>query len=215
MPVVSNRLIRYAGEAGDTSLSIITNAQVAAIADGLPFPLDTPRTLLFGTGGPPGEDVADDYARWYERTESYWHSWVGSLDLPGDRRDAVARAAITLALNVFEETGAIIASITTSIPEAPDSGRNWDYRYCWPRAAFFVADSLAKLGDVRTTERLLAFVLRIADATPGSQLWPLYTIDGGLIPEERSAPEECLDGYRGLGPVRIGNGARAQIHHAV
>src|SRR4029079_10958483 len=71
------------------------------------------------------------------------------------------------------------------------------------------------LGDVRTTERLLAFVLGIADATPGSQLGPLYTIDGGLIPEERSAPEECLDGYRGMGPVRIGNGAREQIQHDI
>jgi GH15 family glucan-1,4-alpha-glucosidase len=208
-------MIRYAGEAGDISLSLVTNMPVAAIVDALPFPLDTSVTLLFGSAGASAENMSDDYTRWYERTESYWRSWVESLELPEEWRDAVARAAITLELNVFEETGAIIASMTTSIPEAPNSGRNWDYRYCWPRDAFFVADSLGKIGNVRTTERLLAFVLGVADATPGSQLGPLYTIDGGLIPEEREAPEQCLDGYRGMGPVRIGNGARDQIQHDV
>ena len=48
------------------------------------------------------------------------------------------RAAITLKLSLFEDTGAIVAAMTTSIPEAPNSGRNWDYRYCWLRDAFFV-----------------------------------------------------------------------------
>jgi len=211
----SDGMIRYAGEADDASFSLVTNAPVAVIADAVPFPLDTSVTLLFGSAGPAAENVSDDYTHWYERTESYWHSWVESLDLPGKWREAVVRAAITLELNVFEETGAIIASMTTSIPEAPDSGRNWDYRYCWPRDAWFVADSLGRLGDVRTTERLLAFVLGIADATPGSRLGPLYTIDGKLIPEERAAPEQCLDGYHGMGPVRIGNGAREQIQHDV
>jgi GH15 family glucan-1,4-alpha-glucosidase len=138
---------------------------------------------------------------------------VKSLEIPQQWRDAVVRAAITLELNVFEETGAIIAATTTSIPEAPDTGRNWDYRYCWPRDAYFVANSLERLGDLRTTERLLAFILRAADATADSGLRPLYTIDGGIIPDERVA--QCLDGFRGMGPVHIGNKARDQVQHDV
>ena len=213
--VLGDNMISYGDGAGNARLSLVTNLPIAVIVDGLPYPVDTSVTLMFGSAWPPAENLNDDYTRWYERTESYWHAWVESLDVPGDWRDAVVRAAITLQLNVFEETGAIIASVTTSIPEAPDSGRNWDYRYCWPRDAFFVADSLGRVGDIRTTERLLAFILGIAAATPGSSLVPLYAIDGELIPEERAAPEECLDGYRGMGPVRIGNGAREQIQHDI
>jgi GH15 family glucan-1,4-alpha-glucosidase len=214
-PMVDDNTIHYGDGAGNTPFSLVTNLPVAAIVDGLPYPVDTSGTLMFGSAWPSVENLTDDYTSWYERTESYWHSWVESLDPPEEWRDAVVRAAITLQLNVFEETGAIIASVTTSIPEAPDSGRNWDYRYCWPRDAFFVANSLERVGDVRTTERLLAFILGIADAARGSELGPLYTIDGEFIPEERAAPEEGLDGYRGMGPVRIGNGAREQIQHDV
>ena len=65
------------------------------------------------------------------------------------------RAAITLKLCTFEDTGAILAAMTTSVPEAADSGRNWDYRYCWLRDAFFVVRALNGLSDVATMENYL------------------------------------------------------------
>jgi GH15 family glucan-1,4-alpha-glucosidase len=198
---------------GDLSLSLVTTAPSTAIADAALFHLDRSVTLMFGCAEGLGENLNDIFTRWREQTESHWRSWVKSLEIPQQWRDAVVRAAITLELNVFEETGAIIAAMTTSIPEAPDTGRNWDYRYCWPRDAYFVANSLEGLGELRTTERLLAFILRVADATPDSRLGPLYTIDGGVIPDERVA--QCLDGFRGMGPVHIGNKAREQVQHDV
>jgi GH15 family glucan-1,4-alpha-glucosidase len=121
------------------------------------------------------------------------------------------RAAITLELNVYEPTGAIIASMTTSIPEAPDSGRTWDYRYCWPRDAFFTTDALYRLGDRRTVERYLAFLLKVAAATDDSHLVPIYAVDGKPIPDERVA--QCLPGYRRMGPVHVGNKASEQAQH--
>ncbi len=46
-----------------------------------------------------------------------------------------------------------------------------------------------------------------------ARLEPLYDIRGGPVPEEHEA--EFLDGYRGMGPVRVGNQARHQIQHDV
>ena len=121
------------------------------------------------------------------------------------------RAAITLQLSAYEPTGAIIAAMTTSIPEAPNTGRNWDYRYCWPRDAYFTANSLCRLGELRTIERFLSFLLGVAESTDDVHLVPMYAIDGGGIPPEQIA--KCLPGYRGMGPVRVGNAASEQVQN--
>jgi GH15 family glucan-1,4-alpha-glucosidase len=76
--------------------------------------------------------------------------------VPFEWQEAVIRAAITLKLCAFEDTGAIIAAMTTSIPEAPGTSRNWDYRYCWLRDSFFVVHALNRLGATRTMEAYLA-----------------------------------------------------------
>ncbi len=202
--------IRYGG---DLPLRLTTNAPATAVVEGSPFPLKETVTLVFGANEPVEGDVTSTATRMHQETLEHWESWVRSLSLPGEWRDAVVRAAITLQLNVFEETGAIIAAMTTSIPEAPASARNWDYRYCWPRDAWFVVDALSRLGDLRTTPRYLRFLLSVADQSDDARLKPIYSIDGTPVPEEREA--ECLGGYRGMGPVRIGNGARDQLQHDV
>ncbi len=92
------------------------------------------------------------------RPSLYWRQWTRRLALPLEWQDAVIRAAITLKLCQFEETGAIVAAMTTSIPEAPDSGRNWDYRYCWLRDAFFVVRALNALSEVGTMEDYLRWL---------------------------------------------------------
>src|SRR3546814_7497942 len=89
---------------------------------------------------------------------SDWSSDVCSSDL------AVIRASITLKLCNFEETGAIVAAMTTSIPEAPDSGRNWDYRYCWLRDAYFVVHALNRLGATKTMEGYLTYISNVVSA---------------------------------------------------
>ena len=118
------------------------------------------------------EETARDFE---EKTSLYWRQWTRRLALPLEWQDAVIRAAITLKLCQFEETGAIVAAMTTSIPEAPDSGRNWDYRYCWLRDAFFVVRALNALSEVGTMEdylRWLHDVVRDADG----HVQPLYGI---------------------------------------
>jgi GH15 family glucan-1,4-alpha-glucosidase len=202
--------VRYDG--GDVVLRLTTDAATGAILNEKTFPLDDNLTLIFGpdelVDGPPAE-VARHYL---EETTSHWREWVRMLAVPFEWQDAVIRAAITLQLNAYEATGAIIAAVTTSIPEAPNTGRNWDYRYCWIRDAYFVVNALNRLGATRTTERYMSFILDIVDGADGT-LRPLYGIDGGSVVEEHFA--ECLSGYRGMGPVRVGNQAQSQVQHDV
>jgi GH15 family glucan-1,4-alpha-glucosidase len=193
--------------AGDHALRLTTDAPTQAIVDRVPVHVHQTLTFMFGAGKVTGEATSAAIVL-LERTEAYWRSWVRSLEVSGEWRDAVVRAAITLQLNVHEETGAIVAAMTTSIPEAPNSGRNWDYRYCWPRDACFVVNALSRLGEIRTTERYLAFLLGRSESRDDAQVSSMYAIDGGPIPGEHVA--ECLEGYRGMGPVRIGNKASEQ-----
>jgi GH15 family glucan-1,4-alpha-glucosidase len=203
--------ITYRGEV--VTLRLTTNAGTTALLEESPFFLDAPITLMLG----PDESVADsvtDVARhMLESTVTYWREWVRALAIPFEWQTAVIRAAISLNLNVFEDTGAIIAAMTTSIPEAPDTGRNWDYRFCWLRDAYFVVNALNQLGATRIMERYLAFTLNIIADVTDRRLKPLYGINGRAVPKETTA--EFLDGYRGMGPVRIGNQAYEQIQHDV
>ncbi len=203
--------IRYYG--GDVVVRLTTDASTTAILEENAFYLEDEITLLLG----PDETVSgsvDEIARHFaEETASHWREWVRMLAIPFEWQDAVIRAAITLQLNVFEDTGAIIAAVTTSIPEAPRTPRTWDYRFCWIRDAYFVVNALNRLGATRTMERYLAFILNIVAEAPDGTLKPLYGITGHSVPDEHEA--KCLSGYMGMGPVRIGNAAHRQIQHDV
>jgi GH15 family glucan-1,4-alpha-glucosidase len=138
---------------------------------------------------------------------------VRDLAVPFDYQEAVAiRAAITLKLCTFEDTGAIVAALTTSVPEAAHSGRNWDYRYCWLRDSYFTVTALNRLGATRTMENHVRFILNAV-------LKCRYLSRGAALPDrtrrrdvtERDAP--ALAGYRGMGPVRVGNAAVIQRQH--
>jgi len=198
---------------GAQALRLTTEAPVEAIVSGAPFHVHQTITLIFGLDDPGANasDVTSVGATMLEQTGANWRDWTRSLQAPSEWRDAVIRAAIALKLNVYEPTGAIIASMTTSIPEAPNTGRTWDYRYCWPRDAYFTADALCRLGDTRTVEHYLGFLLGVAARTRDACLVPIYSVDGGAIPDERIA--QCLPGYRGMGPVRVGNKASEQAQH--
>ena len=122
------------------------------------------------------------------------------------------RAAITLKLCQYEETGAIVAAMTTSLPEAPHSGRNWDYRFCWLRDAFFVVRALNGLSEVGTMEKYLGWLTNVLHKEAGSgHVQPLYGI--GLERELTESIVPHAHGYRGMGPVRIGNQAHEHFQH--
>lgn len=195
------------------SMRVTTDAPVSAITDERPFFLHESVTLLMGpdetVDGAPHE-VGRSF---YERTQAYWHRWVRNLAVPFEWQDVVIRSAITLKMNAFDDTGAIVAAVTTSIPEAPHSRRNWDYRYCWLRDAYFVVNALNSLGATGTMEHYLDYILNIIADTRDAPLQPVYGIRREAALDERIAPG--LDGYRGMGPVRVGNQAYNQVQNDV
>lgn len=203
--------IRYVS--GSQTLRLTTDAPIAYVLEERPFLVDRPISFLLGSDERIQGGIESTAREFYERTHDFWLTWVRSLSIPFEWQDAVIRAAITLKLCNFEETGAIVAALTTSIPEAPKTQRTWDYRFCWLRDAYFVIHALNRLGVTRTMEDYLKFITNIVDDTAERDLHPVYGITRGTDIEERTATD--LSGYRGIGPVRIGNQAYHQIQNDV
>jgi len=203
--------IRYAG--ADLVLRLTTDASITALTEENPFYLEDTVTMLLGPDETVQGGVADVGRRFLEETAAYWRDWVRSLGIPFEWQDAVIRSAITLQLNVFEDSGAIVAAMTTSIPEAPDSGRNWDYRHCWLRDAYFVVNALNRLGATSTMERYLGYIVNVVAGSADGRLQPVYGLTGRAVPDEEAI--DSLPGYRGMGPVRVGNQAYRQVQHDV
>lgn len=192
---------------------VTTDAPVSYVMDGRDFVLDRELSFLLG----PDESLSDRVGvvalEWLERTADHWMSWTRRLDTPPDWQDAVIRAAITLKLCVYEETGGIVAALTTSIPEHSGSERNWDYRYCWLRDAYFTVTALNRLSAVGTLEHYLAYLRNTVAHTNGGHIQPVYGI--ALENDLTEKIAQAMPGYRGMGPVRFGNQAAEHIQHDV
>ena len=191
-----------------------TDASLAALLENRPVVLEQPLHFVLGPDETLQESPAALAREFHGSTLSYWQEWVRTLAVPADWQDAVIRAAITLKLCTYEDTGAVLAALTTSIPEAAHSTRNWDYRYCWLRDSYFViADAQsprrhAHHGSLSTLHRphhrLLDRATRCSRCTASPAI---------RAPRRRSPP--TLSGYRGMGPVRFGNLAAEQVQHDV
>ena len=194
-----------------TTLRLTSDIPVPFIEHELPLTLDRPFTLILG----PDETLTaavDAFAHdCLEHTRDHWFRWARSLSIPFEWQDAVIRAAITLKLCQYESTGAIVAAMTTSLPESPNSGRTWDYRYCWLRDSAFVVRALNRLGATTSMEDYLRYIYTIASAS--DELQPVYGIHFEQTLQESEVAN--LAGYDGMGPVRRGNAAWEQKQHDV
>lgn len=195
------------------TLRLSTTAPVSLLRTERVFRLEEEHVFFLGPDEPFEGDIRAVVAGMYDNTRRYWQEWVRTLATPLEWQDAVIRAAIALKLCVYEETGAIVAALTTSIPEAPNSGRNWDYRYCWLRDAYYTIQALNRLGAMDVLEGYLAYLRNIIDASPDGRIQPLYGVD--LEPVLAECIVDSVPGYRGMGPVRLGNEAHTQAQHDV
>ncbi len=197
----------------DITLRLTTDCPVSHLLDERTFRLEHDLTFFVGPDEGYDQEVGAGVSATLDRTVAYWKDWVRNLYLPLDWQEAVIRAAITLKLCVYEETGAIVAAMTTSVPEFPESGRNWDYRYCWIRDAYYTVRALNRLGAVDILENYLVYLRNLVDSSAGGHVQPVYGV--GLEPGIGERIVTSVAGYRGMKPVRVGNQAHEHLQHDV
>ena len=192
---------------------LTTDAPIDYVLNRTPFLLNHEMVFYLGPDETPTLSMGQLASEFEAKTAQYWRTWTRRLALPLDYQEAVIRSAITLKMCVYEDTGAIIAAMTTSIPEAPHTERNWDYRYCWLRDAFFVIRALNRLAEVGTMEDHLGWIMNVVGTMDDSRLQPVFGI--GMETELTEHIESQMPGYRGMGPVRRGNQAHEHYQHDV
>jgi GH15 family glucan-1,4-alpha-glucosidase len=192
-------------------MRLTTDAPVERLLNREPFRLERSMHFFLGPDEPFVGNVEQEVARMLHQTARHWKHWVRGLAIPAEWQDVVIRSAIALKLCQHEDSGAIVAALTTSIPEHEGSQRNWDYRYCWIRDAYYTVQALNRLGALDVLEGYLSYLRNIIDCARDGVIQPLYGVGGETRIEEWIA--EGLEGYRGMGPVRVGNAAYAQVQH--
>ncbi|HTU53658.1 MAG TPA: glycoside hydrolase family 15 protein [Acetobacteraceae bacterium] len=208
---VGSNHVRFVGE--HTVLRLTTDMSLSYLVHETDMVLDRPVNLFLAPDEPIPENP-DTLAREFrDETVQYWREWVRGLSVPFDWQDEVVRAAITLKLCSYDDTGGIVAALTSSIPEAPGSGRNWDYRFCWPRDSWFTVTALNRLSATRTMEGFMRYLLDTVLRERGHEIAPLYPVGPGYSLEERVA--RGLTGFGGEQPVRVGNAAVNQRQNDV
>lgn len=175
------------------------------------FVLDQNHYIVFSYGEPLEAPLRETVEEFLHQTIRHWQTWVKRCYIPNIYQEQIIRSALVLKLHQYEDTGGIIASGTTSLPEFHDSTRNWDYRYCWFRDAYYTLRAFNQIGHFEELERYFDFVQNIIHNATDS-LQPLYSITG-----EKDLHEIELDlaGYNNNKPVRIGNKAYVQVQNDV
>jgi GH15 family glucan-1,4-alpha-glucosidase len=207
--VQSNHL-RY--DFGEETVRLNTNVPLSYVMCERPFVLNEVKYLVI-TWGVPFEALLEETAEEYlRRTIVHWQQWVQHCAIGRFYQRHVIRSALALKLHQYEDTGAIIAAGTTSLPEFPRSGRNWDYRYCWLRDAYFTLAALNRIGQFEEMQSFAEFIENIAASVGHGRYPAVVRIDGARELPERTV---SLRGYDDHGMVRVGNAAYAQVQNDI
>jgi len=148
----------------------------------------------------------------YQRTKVYWLNLTNRTKKYKEYTEEIIRSVLVLKLMTFQSTGAILAALTTSIPETIGEVRNWDYRFCWLRDASMSVDTLLKMGHYKSAQGFLGYIKRILQSKHDS-FQIMYGIRGERALIEADLPH--FSGYSKSTPVRIGNAAYSQRQNDV
>lgn len=211
VPSRGNSHFRYSDFEDEVRLT--TNMPLTYLAGEKVFTLLQPLYFVLTWGLPVQDELESVCESFLNKTVAYWQNWIKHCHIPSSFQSEVIRSALTLKLHCYEETGAILAAITTSLPEEVGSTRNWDYRFCWLRDAYFTVSAFHKLGHFEELEGILNFLLNILGLADVKTLAPVYRIDASLPLPELS--HDCWKGYQATTPVREGNQAAEHVQNDV
>jgi GH15 family glucan-1,4-alpha-glucosidase len=196
----------------EDELRLSTNISFSYLLEYEPFVLNETKYLVLTYGAPleaPLESTAETFL---SKTISYWRTWVKRTSIGNFYQSQVIRSALVLKIHQYEDTGALIASSTTSLPESPGAGRNWDYRYCWLRDTFYTLNAFNNIGHFEELDKYFHYIANICLKSK-DRLQPLYSISGQSDLVEKTLN---LKGYMGNNqPVRVGNQAYEHIQNDV
>ncbi|MFY0601799.1 MAG: glycoside hydrolase family 15 protein [Cyclobacteriaceae bacterium] len=201
--------IRFLGLGAHVRLT--TNISLNYVMSEESFVLNETKYLVM-TYGPPMEAALEETCEIFlTKTKQYWRNWIKTSSVVNFYQREAIRSALILKIHQYEDTGAIIAATTTSLPESPGSTRNWDYRYCWMRDTYYTLNAFNNIGHFEESEKYFHYILNTTiEETDRYQ--PLYGITGKKNLDEIEIP---LTGYKGEQPVRIGNQAYTHIQNDV
>ena len=199
-------------EGGPEPIRLTTDIPLSNLVEYKSFVLTEAKYIFLTYGNPLEAPIVSTAEHFLRETINYWRKWIKHSTIAPVYQEAVIRSALALKIHQYEDTGAIIAAGTTSLPEYDGSGRNWDYRYCWLRDSFYVLTALNHIGQFEEMEGYANYIANISYETKG-RFQPLYGITG-----EKELTESILDhlkGFRGNQPIRVGNQAYEHIQNDV
>lgn len=199
------------GDTGD-KIELTTNIPINYIIDEEFFVLNEVKYLLLLYDAVFDASLPVTVESYLLETVKYWRLWIKQSSIANFNQLHVIRSALVLKIHQYEDTGAVIAASTTSLPEFPGSGRNWDYRYCWLRDTFYVLTALNHIGHFEEMEIYFNYITNIS-ASSGTRYQPLYGITGTSRLIEETL--DHLEGYKGNKPVRVGNQAYEHIQNDI
>lgn len=212
-PIRGNSHVSY--DINGEPLRLTSNMPLTYLCDETFFNLKEELCFALTWSFPVREGVVEAVNSSLLQTVDYWKTWVKHCSIPSSYQKETIRSALTLKLHCYEDTGAILAALTTSLPEIPGQERNWDYRFCWLRDAYFVLTAFHNLGHFEEAEQFIRFVLGLAESHKESEdrLRPVYKLDGSLpLPE---IVHNNWNGFLHSNPVRSNNQAAEHVQNDV
>jgi GH15 family glucan-1,4-alpha-glucosidase len=207
--VFGSNHIRYQGL--DAQVRLTTDVPLSYVDQEVAFVLTETKYMSLTWGVPLEAPLSSTVESFLVKTTEYWRRWVRNTSTEHFHQELVIRSALTLKMHQYQDTGAIIAAATTSLPESPGSTRNWDYRFCWLRDAHYTLKALNDLSHFGILRDYANFIENIV-IKENRRFHPLYPITMNGEPEEEILD---LNGYKGEKPVRIGNQAYEHIQNDV
>ncbi len=201
------KIMSQEGKGHYNSFYVYSNLDYQKVLDGEPIELEEYSYFLLSYHEKLEPVENDKLFLEYEKTKSYWLDWVQKTRYPKKYKEEVLRSAVTLKLLMYQRTGAVLAAVTTSLPEIIGKDRNWDYRYCWIRDAAMIIDLYVRIGHIQSADGFIEFILNRMQLKH-EDIRVMYGING-----EEDLTERILDhlpGYKNSAPVRIGNEAYLQ-----